>query len=603
MSQPPALVNTVAIRGSIRRIFTGLWPEILAELFQNSYRAHAKTVHITTTATGFVYVDNGDGLSTETVHGGYPEGIFQLLTMGETGFDPDVIRNQNPMGLGIHALLANDAVARVAFSSGTVGISIDTERWWSAKDQDYYNNWDHLLFRPATSVNGLRIEVEMRDCALLAPPPNNYGTEARSVLELAAIAMATGYNNEMIIRFNDQWVSTKPTGDDCISRLLGTTSYLGCELIIGFGSQRGYNAYSLVNWYGQLVQVASRDLVRFQLMVRAGQPVTPMAPTRKGLIVDAKLDALHRFVEDYVFAELMAERVPKDVLTAAVTYAFERDKVRALRLPYFLATELSKHDDRYGQGELLRRPIDTKAEVFEYRAPPQLITAVRVHAEPAIDASDDDTLADEIVNEYGLGTLLNSVPMPVYMVKHCDAAQLSTPVLVWRPGPLIEEAGEHVFYESGHWAFSDGPGDNEGEVAWLRAIDTWQPVDELVVFFDDNNSYDATVIKFAVGLPEGSSPDEFYRGSLDVSVFAACDYENDEGNTDDYNESVDAILRERAGGAVSHVAYIELERSVDEALRTRNVRAKVISITKTYAGLTVVAQVGDDLNTYMLPMM
>jgi DNA mismatch repair ATPase MutL len=50
------------VRSSIRRLFTGEISEILGELLQNSQRARATDVTITTHETGFTYTDNGHGL-------------------------------------------------------------------------------------------------------------------------------------------------------------------------------------------------------------------------------------------------------------------------------------------------------------------------------------------------------------------------------------------------------------------------------------------------------------------------------------------------------------------------------------------------------------
>ena len=49
------LVNVDRVRSSIRRLFTGEISEILGELLQNSQRARASEVTITTNETGFTY--------------------------------------------------------------------------------------------------------------------------------------------------------------------------------------------------------------------------------------------------------------------------------------------------------------------------------------------------------------------------------------------------------------------------------------------------------------------------------------------------------------------------------------------------------------------
>jgi len=145
------LVNADRVRSSIRRLFTGEISEILGELLQNSQRARATDVTISTDAAGFTYADNGHGLL------GGVSGFHTLLTIAESDFDNPTINDQNPMGLGIHALLAHEHISTVRFESDTLALTIDTVRWWA--DQAYYSTWFERLETLATPVDGLRVVV------------------------------------------------------------------------------------------------------------------------------------------------------------------------------------------------------------------------------------------------------------------------------------------------------------------------------------------------------------------------------------------------------------------------------------------------------------
>lgn len=76
------LVNPHKIRSSIKRLFAGKVTEILSELLQNSQRAGANQVDITTAVdkTSFTYRDNGCGLQGV-------EGFYKILSLGDSGFD------------------------------------------------------------------------------------------------------------------------------------------------------------------------------------------------------------------------------------------------------------------------------------------------------------------------------------------------------------------------------------------------------------------------------------------------------------------------------------------------------------------------------------
>lgn len=127
-SQITDLINPMRLRLGIKRAFTGDIGEILGELFQNSQRAGARNVQISTDDKGFVYQDDGHGLREEA-------DFEALVKLGESGWDERVEEEQQPMGLGLHALLAHDVVESVCFTSNLFSLAIENGRWW--KDAAY----------------------------------------------------------------------------------------------------------------------------------------------------------------------------------------------------------------------------------------------------------------------------------------------------------------------------------------------------------------------------------------------------------------------------------------------------------------------------------
>lgn len=97
------LINADNVRRTIKRTFENTASEILAELLQNSQRAMAKHVRVTTGDGYLCYEDDGCGLKPGL------DGIHQLLKIAESGFESNpTIEAQDPMGVGVHALLAHD---------------------------------------------------------------------------------------------------------------------------------------------------------------------------------------------------------------------------------------------------------------------------------------------------------------------------------------------------------------------------------------------------------------------------------------------------------------------------------------------------------------
>jgi hypothetical protein len=93
-SQIGDLINPVRLRLGIKRAFTGDINEILSECFQNSQRAGARNVWITTDDRGFLYQDDGRGLRDRS-------DFEALLKLGESRWDRCVEEEQQPLGLGL----------------------------------------------------------------------------------------------------------------------------------------------------------------------------------------------------------------------------------------------------------------------------------------------------------------------------------------------------------------------------------------------------------------------------------------------------------------------------------------------------------------------
>src|SRR6266436_4903405 len=216
-----SLINPHSIRNSIKRLFKNSICETLSELLQNSQRARAKNVWITTGDESFTYCDDGHGLLNGIA------GFHTLLRLADSHFENDTVEDQHPMGLGIHALLALEQVSQVTFQSGEYQLAIDCAQWWENKE--YYEAWFHRLERLETAMSGgLMITVRCTEALATAVQgaldPQKYGSNSNSP--------AQGYKETLAIFLNNQVVDTSlPSW--AIPQPVVTTEYQNCPLIIG----------------------------------------------------------------------------------------------------------------------------------------------------------------------------------------------------------------------------------------------------------------------------------------------------------------------------------------------------------------------------------
>jgi hypothetical protein len=77
-----------------------------------------------------------------------------------------------------------------------------------------------------------------------------------------------------------------------------------------------------VNWFGQTIVERSGQPWSAHLVVRAGRPLNPRAPTRAGLIDDAERRAFVAWVEDRLFAHVAA--APPATVTPEQLFALHR---------------------------------------------------------------------------------------------------------------------------------------------------------------------------------------------------------------------------------------------------------------------------------------
>jgi hypothetical protein len=539
-SQIGDLINPVRLRLGIKRAFTGDINEILSECFQNSQRAGARNVWITTDDRGFLYQDDGRGLRDRS-------DFEALLKLGESRWDRCVEEEQQPLGLGIHSLLAHEEIESVTFSSNVLSLTIDTRRWWN--DWQYAAGWADNLNHIGFPAPGMSIGVT---CSRAL---TDQLVKALTDVWFAYRSPARGYHGLLNIMVNDAIVNTSVPEDATPSILLIETSYLNNRLVIGPYGKAGYATQNgiWVNFFGQMIPVDKYGHFQAYLEVRQGRPVNPMSPSRRGIIKDEALNGLCEFIRDSLFEYF--SRTPIEEIDPLALELFYHDyPAQAVNLRCFVASRRK----RYESGDDVSQMASLSApQVLSYENPPLLL------ASRARLVREDGTVESV---EYGLHTFLE-LTGAAYKVLKADETRLDIRHLWWKPGEQINlpSGSPQIFYKPGEW----GLGTEQESPA------EWHEVSNHAVFvFSNPNNWDVDHVDFTVG---GADPQDFYQ----TDAWAGFDPRNDQGRSceemsESYRESCERKIRNLIGNAVpKNFTWDDLLKFVPE-------EEQIISVTPEY---------------------
>ncbi|HUY79733.1 MAG TPA: hypothetical protein VMV29_23375 [Ktedonobacterales bacterium] len=577
---------------TVRRLFSGTPQQALSELFQNSARAGASDVAITfrpapttaptTEVVTFVYQDNGPGLQ------GGVAGVLDLLRLGVSDYDAEVLRNQHPMGVGFYSLLAVTGVTAVVIESNDIRFSLDVADWWSSAA--YRDAWLHQYRDTATSAvvayaPGFRIlvtctpEAERQFRAQLPQHIPDRWDRVRP----DGVYPAEGYAGRLRVTVDGDPIATevRPTLALAHEHLLSEFSYQGNRVRVTTHTRISSTPDLVTVWYGQpIVSADAGNIVptgfAVVLDVTQGQPVTPRSPAREGLVRDA---AAHQFGQ-WIRATLKqwyGDVTNEARVTPAVVVAmrhldhdwFERDSPYALLArwrtmdEYDTTVSIDDVSDTDGVDEevVVRRDrlgayllVD---DVITLRLPapttpwpayaPEWVRALSV-----ADFPDGYTL---IRWEHGLASLLAAARLTAYRAL---APRVTHLTLYWQPG----SAGD------GLWTVLPGVY-GLGQARLLPTQWTALPPDALVYLLDAESvgDHDLADSRFFVAAPDLGAFLARYAHVLWRRDDDCCDDVCDEV----FDASVDDFLRQRY-----HPTAISLETTLQWVWRQAGVRGSPI---------------------------
>jgi hypothetical protein len=477
------MMNPERLRASLRRLFSNEWHEIVGALLQNAQRAGATEIAVTTTTTGFCVSDNGHGLQ----HG--VASFATLLSLGDSDFENPAVIDQQPMGLGVHALLAAEGVSEVRFSSGDLTITLDTARWWA--DPVYVKHWHDQLLTLEIAQPGLVIGVTCTPKVSTAlvdalTRTSSYLADRTAPHEGYADLLQITLDGQALHTATPAWVMPQP---------ILTTTYQGCALTIGTSSS-STRAWGAINWFVQIILHHSR--IPFYVHVRAGRPVNPLAPSRRGLIQDAALAALERHVADALFT-MLATTSPAQLDPAWIRLAWAAYPERARQLPVCVVARLRpvRPDGAIESADVLNATDDPV--VVARDTLPLLLDEVVQIATTHLDRAPRSAGAWRPPTQEHAGTtwesaeygrdafvaLLAATGQVPYALIHGDATQLPIRTIWWQPGPQRAD----VFNERGQWGLGTA---EEPPSAWHDVTtDVWACA--------STSDTDATDVDWAVG--------------------------------------------------------------------------------------------------------
>ena len=519
------LVEKLNLGSVLKRLFTGDISEIISELLQNSQRGGATNIGFYTDfdSGAMVVADNGNGLVKDA---GTPEQFLPLITVALSNYqNHEVAVNQKPMGVGIFSLLAHSAVSNVEIHSNGLALSLDTDKVWNDASFWHENKWRECISK-STTADGftLIISADKKFCEAF---------EAKLVNDKALTAVARGYEDYLSCDFNYTKVDVSKPAPSSMMKVLVETQYLGNQLVIGF-NQNQYSNMRIINWFGQLIhQPDSFGSLSFYYEVKNGTPLTPISPTRKGLVADKLKNDFDLFIRDQIRAFILKPE-NREIITPQLLGMMAR-----------FDANWFQNDCIYFTASVLSRDFSpSSSEEFE---------GFRYYHNKILTYNEDLTIFDPEVNHVdeedgytvfsnGISTFTETLNRlsptgEIYIFGIGNKSKTKVQTLFWKSGKADEKIG--FFFEKGHFAIGQADQNGEFDISSLE----WQPItqNDSVFVFETTVNWDIfSAEDLLVGVSEVKEKYNF----LESDAWAVWDNQNDEASEDELSESFRNSIKE-----------------------------------------------------------
>jgi hypothetical protein len=518
------MIQEKRLFSSLRRLFDGTIREVIGELLQNSQRATATQVQIdlmvdeASKPSGFTYQDNGQGVSGVA-------GLATLLTIADSFFEnPQIELNQAPMGLGFYSLLSLEGITKVQIISQKVSLELDTKRWF--EDADYRESWQERVITFAQSSPGFKLAVWCEEQLITKLLDTLKTYKYYWQIELNPVA---GYAGILKVYLGKEQLNTQEPEELYLADPEIVTDYLGCPLRLRF-AYHGSHPCLTVNWYGQLIVTKLPYATPWQayLEVRAGKPVNPLSPSRRGLIQDKAFGNLFAFIADQLF-EFVRTASPKFITSDKIKALYKLNAERAEReCPYAVLEKwqpTSQHPNSYEDASNHAFAREDLERVFRKTS---LDNQLLLNEAVLVPGEEEAT-----AYEYGLASFIAALNLSAF--RPVIGAKTDQH-LWWRPGALVDERHTTGL---GQW----GIGTTEMPPAhWFDF-----PKEIASVFvFEETEDWDATEVKWLIGTTDMVKFLEQYGWS----AWWWDDDEDYDRQQTSYEETLNTFIREYLGNAV-----------------------------------------------------
>ncbi len=522
MSKKTGLMNENGMFSVIRRLYTGDFGETVGELIQNAQRAGASRFEIVSTLGGgdqgsIEFRDNGRGLSRMDDENPV-EGFRKFLAIGESGFDEQVMRNQNPMGVGFYSLLCQPGVNQITITSGGFSLTVDAARWCS--DPEYREDWRDSVKTAEAGDFGKGVSVQATvESALVHRVEKMFAGQNHP---------ATGYEDLLEVVLNSQKLDCAFHNRMDSRNVLIETTFEGNQLRIGCAG-RSDGPWLVVNWYGQIVEKSTEGF-DVELVVRHGQPVTPMSPSRRGLVEDEKLAELFVLVRNEIDRFFSDSANVARMTPGILARAFRSYPGLAEQSKFIVAEKLKPEliENRSTEGR------DSDFVILEKESRPLALlqgVAVEMDGENTVEMSGMESFLETIEEIHG----------PSYRLVAGVYPSLS---LTWKPGVACDLPGGTGIrqFQPGVFGLSE-----EGEPQ------EWHELSGKRVWaFESTTSWDIEYCNLMIGAEGGSESVVSVIESVSDLLFDwnwDCD---DSADTcrDAYENSVESVIRRILGGLI-----------------------------------------------------
>ena len=463
-----SILEISAIRSLVKRSFPNDSKTIINEILQNSQRSGATEIGFQTDKNCITIEDNGSGIAD----------LSNLIVLGKSEYEKAVIDHQHPVGVGFYSLLAHDEISSVTVSSQKQSIAINTQQWW--QNDSYAENWKSLV-KESNVDRGVKIEISATTKFVRAFEnsfiQNKTSGKISSGQGYSLVDLKIKLNQNEIDAGYPKWVENED--------VLFLGRYEGNALIV-YSSPFGTRArFSVINWYGQLIEIETELPFGFLYEVSEGRPLEPQAPVRKEIIRDEKWQA---FI-DYLVATIakhFSERVERpNQYDVEAYYNLQKQYPKIPDCPFYTAARALGYDEQHG--ESVEREGDI--EVFRYSdrklvdgKKPRLIEDCLY-----VDYQDTDLIL-ECEDMEGYESFIRLLDEPLYLPKIYHRKLLpELEAFWWRPGEIIKtDCGYNnlLFANAGTYALTNDPD-----------LDVWQPVSKDVFAISDRTACCADALR------------------------------------------------------------------------------------------------------------